>query len=79
MGFDRVAVWIPNRVLFAQGQGYTTISKGKIMDGLFLVLLNDALHDRQAAREFLRETFKLSMDAINAFRHARRLPGFGHS
>ncbi|CAN0302870.1 unnamed protein product, partial [Pylaiella littoralis] len=37
VGFERVAVWIPSRVFFAQGQGYTAISREKTLEGLFLV------------------------------------------
>ena len=34
VGFERVAVWIPSRGFFAQGQGYTAVSRENILDGL---------------------------------------------
>ena len=71
VGFERVAVWIPSRGFFAQGQGYTAVSRGKTLGGLFLVLPDDVLRDRDAARDFLRDAFRAPMDAINALAELR--------
>ena len=43
--FERVAMWIPSRGFFAQGQGYTAVSRGKTLDGLFLVLPDKVSED----------------------------------
>ena len=52
VGFERVAVWIPSRGFFARGQGYTAISRGKTLDGMFLSLADHFLHTKhpQATR-----------------------------
>lgn len=68
---ERVAVWIPNRAFFVQGQRYTAVSRGKTLGGLFLVLPGDVLDDREAAREFLKEAFHPPMDAIKALSDMR--------
>lgn len=72
VGFERIAVWIPSRGFFAQGQGYTAVSRGKTLGGLFLVVPDDVLEDRQAAREFLKAAFHPPMDAIKALSDMRR-------
>lgn len=54
--FERVAVWIPSRGFFAQGQGYSAFLEGKTLDGLFLVLPDNDLGE-DAAREMLIEAF----------------------
>ena len=72
VGFERVAVWILSRGFFAQGQGYTAVSRGKTLDGLFLVLPGDVLQDRELAREFLKEAFQPPIDAINALADMRQ-------
>ena len=72
VGFERVAVWIPSRGFFAQGQGYTAVSRGETLGGLFLVLPDDVLRDRGAARDFMKEAFHPPMDAINALAELRR-------
>ena len=72
VGFERVAVWIPSRGFFAQGQGYTAVSRGKTLDGLFLVLPDEVLRDRASAKDFLQEAFQPPVDAINALSHMRR-------
>lgn len=72
VGFERVAVWIPSRGFFPQGQGYTAVSRGQTLDGLFLVLPDDVLQDRELAREFLKEEFQPPIDAINALADMRQ-------
>ena len=72
VGFERVAVWIPSRGFFAQGQGYTAVSRGKTLDGLFLVLPDEVLRDRASAKDFPKEAFQPPVDAINALSHMRR-------
>lgn len=51
LSFERVAVWIPSIGFFVQGQGYIAVSKGKTLGGLFLVLPNGVLGDREEAKE----------------------------
>ena len=53
VGFERVAVWISSRGFIAQGQGYTAVSRGSTLDGLFLVMPDEVLQDRESAKEFL--------------------------
>ena len=65
-------MWFPSRGFFAQSQGYTAVSRGKTLGGLFLVLPGDVLHDRGAARDFMKEVFHPPMDAINALAELRR-------
>ena len=71
-GFERVAVLIPYRGLFAKGQGYTAVCRGKILDGLFLVLPDEVLQDRASSNEFLKETFQSPIDTVNALSDMRR-------
>ena len=73
VGIERVAVWIPSRNFFAEGQGYPAVSKGKTLDGLFLVLPDKVLQDRASAKKFLKETFQPPIDdAVNALSDMRR-------
>ena len=72
VGFERVAVWIPSRGFFAQGQEYTAVSRGKTLGGLFLVLPDEVLRDRASAKDFLKEAFQPPVDAIGALSHMRR-------
>ena len=37
VGFERVALWIPLRGFFAQGQGYAAVSRAQSLEGLFLL------------------------------------------
>lgn len=71
VGFERVAVWIPLRGFFAQGQGYTAVSRAKTLTGLFLVVPDDYTGDREEVREFLREAFQPPADAIEALQEMR--------
>ena len=70
--FERVAVGIPSRGFFAQGQGYTAVFRGNALDGLFLVLPDEFLPDRTSAKESLRETFQPPIDAVNALSDMHR-------
>ena len=72
VGFERVTVWIPPRGFFAQGHGYTAVSRGKTLDGLFLVLPDEVLQDTVSAKEFLKEAFQPPIDAVNALSDTRR-------
>jgi len=71
MGFERVAVWIPLRGFFAQGQGYTAVSRAKTLDGLVLVVPDDYIEDDEQVGEFLQETFQPPLDAIAALDEMR--------
>lgn len=71
VGFERVAVWIPLRGFSAQGQGYTAVSRAKSLGGLFLVIPDDCLEDREEAREFLMDAFQPPADAIDALQEMR--------
>ena len=66
IGFDRLTVCIPLRGFFAQGQGYTAVSRGKRLDSLFLVVPDDLLEDREETKQFLNDAFHPPMDAIQA-------------
>ena len=66
VGFERVALWIPLRGFFAQGQGYTAVSRAKTLGGLFLVIPDEYLEDKDGAKEFLQESFQPPTDAIDA-------------
>lgn len=72
VGFQRVAVWIPLRGFFAQGQGYTAVSRAKTLAGLFLVIPDDCLEDREDAQEFLKDSFQPPADAIDALEEMRQ-------
>ena len=48
------------------------MSRGQTLDGLFLVLPDDVLQDRELAREFLKEEFQPPIDAINALADMRQ-------
>ena len=71
VGFELVAVWIPSRGFFAQGQGYTAVSRGKTLGGLFIVLPDDVFRDRGDARGLIKEAFPPPIDAINALAKMR--------
>ena len=71
VGFERVVVWIPLRGFFAQGQGYTAVSRAKTLSGLFLVIPDECLEDREDAREFLMDAFQPPADAIDALQEMR--------
>ena len=70
VGFERVALWIPHG-FFAQGQGYTAVSRAQSLQGLFLVLPDSVVGDREEARDFLEDAFQTPMDAIKALSDTR--------
>ena len=72
VGFEQMAVWIPSKGFFAQGQGYTAVSRGETLDGLFLVLPDEVFQDRASAKEFLKEAFQPPIDPVNARSDMRR-------
>ena len=66
VGFERVALWIPLRGFFAQGQGYTAVSRAQSLKGLFLVVPDTVVRNREEAKTFLKDAFQPPIDAIKA-------------
>ena len=66
VGFERVALWIPLRGFFAQGQGYTAASRAQSLKGLFLVLPDTVVQNRDEVKPFLKDAFQPPLDAIKA-------------
>lgn len=57
---------IPQRVSYAQGQGYTAMSRGQALNGVFLAIPSDYLDDREEARELLQEALQPQAAAITS-------------
>ena len=68
VGFELVALWIPLRGFFAQGQGYSAVSRAQSLQGLLLVLPDAVIDDRQEAKNFLKDVFQPRLDAINTLK-----------
>ena len=66
VGYERVALWIPLRGFFAQGQGYTTVSRAHSLEGLFLVLPDNVVQNREEAKALLKTAFQPLLHAIKA-------------
>ena len=68
VGFERVALWIPLRVFFTQGQGHTAVARAQSLKGLPIVVLLDAAvaQNREDAKTFLKDAFQPPLDAIKA-------------
>ena len=66
VGFERVALWIPLREVFAQRLGYITVSRAHSLKRLFLVLPDTVVRKREEAKTLLKDAFQSLLDAIKA-------------
>ena len=71
MTAHRVALWIPPRGFFAQGLRHTAVSRVLSLKGLFLVLPDTVVQNREEAKTFLKDALQPPLDAINALDDSR--------
>lgn len=71
--FEQVALWIPLRGCFTQGQEYTAVSRSQRLEGLtLLIVLSDSVVvDMEEAKYFLKNAFQPLMDSIKALHDMR--------
>ena len=64
--FEGVALSIPLRGFFAQGHGYPTESRAPSLEGLFIVLPDNAVHNREEEKALLNDAFRPLLEATKA-------------
>ena len=69
--FERVTLWIRHRGFFAQGQGYTTVSRAHSVKRLFLALPDNVVRNREEEKTLLKDAFQPPPDATKALDHMR--------